>query len=298
MKVIHRAQPIIVGICLMFFATLVPQTSATHSPYQSQTASEWQRFRVDGEEFSVLLPGVPFMDTFEAQISERSTRRERTLASYSNGVVYAVYTFERKSLSLDDLIHRFTRDNQPGRTSAPVIVDGIKGMSSKFESDDRLGAVELFATAQNFYVFQAVGSKLLSPATEMTKFFSSIKLVPQPEGLSVVEGPGEDPAEQTAIPISPTFAPRELAQKAAVIIKLEPRYTEQARRSRVTGTVVLRAVLSSSGAVTKISPITTLPAGLTERAIYAAKLMKFIPAIKDGHFVSMYVQLEYNFNLY
>jgi hypothetical protein len=26
--------------------------------------------------------------------------------------------------------------------------------------------------------------------------------------------------------------------------------------------------------------------------------LKFIPAVKDGRFVSMWIQLEYNFNLY
>jgi len=116
------------------------------------------------------------MNTFEALLEERKNAPERTLASYSNGVVYAVYTFERKSLSLDDLIHRFTKDNQPSRSSAPVTVDGIQGRQLKFETDDRMGAVELFATAHNLYVFQAVGSKLGNPATGMTKFFSSIRL--------------------------------------------------------------------------------------------------------------------------
>jgi TonB family protein len=83
-----------------------------------------------------------------------------------------------------------------------------------------------------------------------------------------------------------------------VVTKPEPRYTEQARMDQVTGTVVLRAVFSSTGAVTNIATIKDLPGGLTERAINAAKQIKFIPAIKDGHFVSMWMQLEYNFNLY
>jgi len=53
-----------------------------------------------------------------------------------------------------------------------------------------------------------------------------------------------------------------------------------------------------SGSVTNISTIRGLPDGLTERAIAAAKIIKFTPAMKDGHPVSMWMQLEYNFNLY
>ncbi|HEX6283216.1 MAG TPA: energy transducer TonB [Pyrinomonadaceae bacterium] len=41
-----------------------------------------------------------------------------------------------------------------------------------------------------------------------------------------------------------------------------------------------------------------LPYGLTENAVDAAKKIKYFPAIKDGKRVSMWMQLEYNFNLY
>ena len=36
----------------------------------------------------------------------------------------------------------------------------------------------------------------------------------------------------------------------------------------------------------------------TEQSIEAAKKIKFIPAVKDGKFVPMSIQLEYNFDLY
>ena len=36
--------------------------------------------------------------------------------------------------------------------------------------------------------------------------------------------------------------------------------------------------------------------GLTERAIEAAKRIKFTPAMKDGKPVSVWMQLEYNFS--
>ena len=64
------------------------------------------------------------------------------------------------------------------------------------------------------------------------------------------------------------------------------------------GTVVLKVVCSSTGQVTNIRIVQELPYGLTERAIVAAKKIKFIPAMKDGRYVSMWMQLEYNFNLY
>ncbi|HEY8224538.1 MAG TPA: hypothetical protein VIG25_04615 [Pyrinomonadaceae bacterium] len=41
-----------------------------------------------------------------------------------------------------------------------------------------------------------------------------------------------------------------------------------------------------------------LPDGLTWQAVRAAKQIKFIPATVNAWPVSMFMQLEYNFNLY
>jgi len=94
------------------------------------------------------------------------------------------------------------------------------------------------------------------------------------------------------------FTGKEVTSKARLISKPEPQYTEDARKNQVTGTVVLKCVFSSNGTVTNIRTVSGLPHGLTERAIAAARQIKFVPATKDGHQVSMWMQLEYNFNLY
>ncbi|HKP45312.1 MAG TPA: energy transducer TonB [Pyrinomonadaceae bacterium] len=94
------------------------------------------------------------------------------------------------------------------------------------------------------------------------------------------------------------YGGKDVTSKARVLSKPEPQYTEEARKNQITGTVVLRAVFTSGGQVTNITARQGLPFGLTERAIAAARQIKFVPATKDGHPVSMYIQLEYNFNLY
>jgi TonB family protein len=94
------------------------------------------------------------------------------------------------------------------------------------------------------------------------------------------------------------FTGKDVTTKARLISKPEPQYTEEARKNQITGTVVLKCVFSSSGQVMNIRTVSGLPNGLTERAIAAAKMIKFVPATKDGHQVSMWMQLEYNFNLY
>lgn len=90
----------------------------------------------------------------------------------------------------------------------------------------------------------------------------------------------------------------EVTERARVLFKPEPSYTESARRAQVVGTVVLRAVFAADGTVRNILVINALPNGLTERAIKAAQLIRFTPATIDGKSVSTFIQLEYNFNLY
>jgi len=90
----------------------------------------------------------------------------------------------------------------------------------------------------------------------------------------------------------------EVEQRARLLWKPEPQYTEEARRNQITGTVMLRVVFASNGEVEQIRAVQTLPFGLTERAISAARQIKFVPATLGGRAVSVHMQLEYNFNLY
>jgi TonB family protein len=94
------------------------------------------------------------------------------------------------------------------------------------------------------------------------------------------------------------FSGREVTTKARVISKPEPIYTEEARANGVTGTVVLRCVLTTDGVVRHCLIVKALPLGLTEQSINAARKTKFVPAMIDGQPVNMYLQLEYSFHLY
>ena len=95
-----------------------------------------------------------------------------------------------------------------------------------------------------------------------------------------------------------TFRGSEVEQRARLLTKPEPQYTEEARKQGISGTVTLRVVFSSGGEVVQIRALKTLPFGLTDKAIAAARLIKFVPAVKGGRAVSVHMQLEYNFNLY
>jgi TonB family protein len=94
------------------------------------------------------------------------------------------------------------------------------------------------------------------------------------------------------------YVPEEVTQKAKILSKPQPKFTEEARKNDADGVVRLRLVLAASAKVTDVSVVEGLPYGLTEKAVRAARKIKFTPATKDGHLVSQYMNAEYNFTVW
>ena len=78
----------------------------------------------------------------------------------------------------------------------------------------------------------------------------------------------------------------------------DPEYSDEARRAKYQGTVVLWVVVGPDGRVHDVRVQRTLGMGLDERAVEAVKRWKFEPARKDGQPVSVQVNVEVRFTLY
>ena len=98
----------------------------------------------------------------------------------------------------------------------------------------------------------------------------------------------DDPSPE----IEPLNAPLRFLYKPKAI------YTEVARSNGVQGTVRLKVTFLASGQIGTIVPLTSLPDGLTERAIEAAKLIRFKPRRIDGVARTVAVTVEYGFSIY
>jgi len=234
---------------------------------------------------------------------ENSLSRERwlrQLGAYADGIVYTVFIVDdgdpaaALKSSIEGLLPKQGWDPA---TEDNVSCEGFAG--KQYKSTHPLGGtIQVFATKKRFYRIQAFGATTSDPRIQ--HFFSSLVLGKN-EGIEVSDGPGE-PLEPVADAVKMegqyALTPKQPNRKIWILMRPEPRYTAQARQHNITGTVVLKAVFSSAGRVTNIKVMSELPDGLTERAVEAAQKIKFIPAEKDGKFVSMYMQLEYNFNLY
>jgi TonB family protein len=82
-----------------------------------------------------------------------------------------------------------------------------------------------------------------------------------------------------------------------VLSKTEPEYSEEARKAKYQGTVVLMIIVDEKGMPQNIRVVRPLGLGLDEKAIEAVQKWRFRPAMKDGHAVKVEATVEVNFRL-
>ncbi len=194
-------------------------------------------------------------------------------------------------------------------------LDGQPAREYTLSLRGRGGPVYVCADGPRAYVVAAFGPGGAAP--QLKQFVESFNfkgyVAPPPKlpvpglgGVGEAIGPGSGgvatgravEGDGAAVNYDRTFKQTEVTRKAIITYKPEPPFTEAARRYWVTGVVRIRGVLNRTGEVTDLNVVKWLPHGLTRQALDAARRIRFTPADKDGHPVSQYIVLEYNFNIY
>jgi TonB family protein len=293
---------------------------------RAQTANPWIKVSSDAEYFSVSMPHQPKEENFTLLKTNFGDFEVRG-RSYKAGDAGARFTLWVITHPGDPTNQRDDPDTYLDAT-AELIWEGLLKPERETLPDDRkltarmayikelpakplpgreytvtigyqTGTVQFYVAESRIYALSAMNSI----GAEWTRegFFSSFTVSPNVPGQLALKA--QDPSEEVGIPkieidTSEVLRSAEVTQRARVLHKPEPSYTESARKFSITGTVILRAIFSSTGEVKIVKVMRKLPHGLTQRALNAARNIRFTPAQKDGRPVSMWMQLEYNFNLY
>jgi TonB family protein len=77
-----------------------------------------------------------------------------------------------------------------------------------------------------------------------------------------------------------------------------PEYSDEARKTKHQGTVVVQAIIGVDGLPRDLHVQRSLGMGLDEKALEAVRKWRFEPAMKDGSPVNVRVSIEVNFHLY
>jgi len=83
----------------------------------------------------------------------------------------------------------------------------------------------------------------------------------------------------------------------SVLSKVEPEYSEEARKAKWQGTVVVSVVVDELGRPRNVKVQRSLGLGLDQKAVEAVAQWRFKPGLKDGKPVPVFATIEVNFRL-
>jgi TonB family protein len=116
-------------------------------------------------------------------------------------------------------------------------------------------------------------------------------------GLGIGTGAGVGPGYEAGFGGN-TYQPGNGVSAPRPIYQPDPEYSDEARRAKYQGTVVLSLIVDPSGNARSIRVARSLGMGLDEKAMEAVRRWQFVAGTKDGHAVAVQVNVEVNFRLY
>jgi len=133
--------------------------------------------------------------------------------------------------------------------------------------------------------FRKIGITVKTPTTAQLDYRPGYYVLNRPESAA-----GAVSRSPAATPLPYTTPPR-------LLFKKEAEYSEEARKAKYQGTVLLDVEVDVTGKAVDIRVVRSLGLGLDEKAIEAVRQWRFKPAEKDGKPVSAQMELEVSFRL-
>lgn len=121
--------------------------------------------------------------------------------------------------------------------------------------------------------------------------------VPFEDLLTALVPAGKAPVQPLPDYTGPLAAPGDGVILPQPIFRPEPQYTEEARRAKLSGTVLVSLIVDADGNARSVRIVRSLDAGLDKKAVDAVRTWKFKPAEKNGVPVALAARVEVNFRL-
>jgi len=147
--------------------------------------------------------------------------------------------------------------------------------------------------------FHAQGLHMWIHVTEGTRLTANVEFLRGEDTIDAIQATWSTRPKNAVTTTSPGPPYRVGGDvKAPVAItRVEPTYTEIARKARIEGIVIIEAVIDRDGNVTEARILKPLAMGLSDQAIEAVRKWKFKPGTLNGQPVPVYYNLTVNFRL-
>ena len=115
-------------------------------------------------------------------------------------------------------------------------------------------------------------------------------------GVGNERGPGAGPGECCGV--GGVFTPGvDGVSPPTVIFQVEPQYSDEARKAKLSGVVILELIVDTSGRARDIRVRSGAGMGLDEKAVEAVAQWRFKPGMRAGGPVAVHARVEVNFRL-
>lgn len=325
------------GKCLYLFRTLAILVIVLGTERltigQRVENPDWIRLRSESNDLSVAFPknyqsssddkGFR-LGTFTKKFSLSSYkdfeyRNIKFLTAFNGGASFWIIRYETDD---NPLARRLLISNYsvPGEYTE-IALGGFEGVSS-FRSSRQLYTHQIIIGSKNA-VYHVFGGAMTRENESLKYFFNSIilngqrlySIDPKTEtsdtrdalSFSVVRDTPfliEDVSEVIAkskseLPGEPIVNDAAAAKPLVLMIKPKARYTDEARKKGINGTVRLKVTFSADGSVSKIAILNKgLPNGLNYQATQAARLIRFLPQETAAGPITVQRTVEYGFSIY
>ncbi|MGI8466955.1 MAG: energy transducer TonB [Pyrinomonadaceae bacterium] len=265
---------------------------------------KWEKYKVKENNVSVLLPKMPVLVESSNICAGESIKR---YGVYADKVIYGMNIYSKSN----DAPPPYCPSNQ-GKFNADRFLDRIEQVKKEIKATDEASltqdGLELTKIKGEYLTCWLVDDlknnrwfELYVVGAEETNqmavnFVKSFKIENKPEGIEIKNGSEQTLGDEQISDEGETS--ETVDKKMYIYLKPFAKYTEEARRKRVQGTVLLKITFFANGSIGDITPVKELPNGLTEQAIAAAKKIVFIPRIEKGKPQISIKQVEYSFSIY
>ncbi len=267
-------------------------------------AENWRIFNAQHEEFMVESP----IDLKPWLASEKKDLRN--YKTEINGTYIYIFSDTLKDNDQTKVVLAFA-DSQNQKSLDGTFHSYPSNWFTFVDNESFSHRILIVKTNLRTYSFHIVSPE--KDSTIADRFFRTLSfnrpvespLIPDPP-KSVVKTPAVDSTSPSSVSGQGSGGGLKLEeqiptpQTAQIEILTKPKalYTDFARFYDVSGRVRLRVTFLADGTIGSVTPVTRLPFGLTQKAIDAAKSMRFNPAIRDGQPYSVIKLVEYGFLLY
>ena len=296
---------------------------------QTTDSAIWKTFTSDrGTDFTVEVP-----ENFGSLLTDSTENKPELARVYnanSGSTRFFIISEQTPNNNVSEVILQYIKANL--KSPENKADENFYGRVIEFADEEGFYQRVMFVKgAENSYVFHTLGAK--KEDAKADKFFDSIKFSKQFSDVKIQSskkpgnqkvnigsgsgsgsgqgvgsgsgrgtgqggGSGVGSGQGNGIGSGAVTSPVPENTPLQIISKPSPRYTDIARIYDISGEVNARVTFLANGEIGSVTPVKSLPFGLTLQAVAAAKQMKFSPPTRNGVPYAVTKTVVFSFQIY